>query len=162
MFVRDTPIGEQLLKTLKSKNLKLCGAESCTGGMISSAITAIAGSSEVFNGCIVSYTNEIKQKLLSVTEETLQKHTAVSEECAQEMAKGALNSLNANISYAVTGYAGPKSQPKDTLCGKVCFAFCTQKKTVAQTIQFLGQRGDVRQKATMHVIQELLKIAKEM
>ena len=100
-------LAEQLVNIAKEKKLTVATAESCTGGMISSAITSISGSSAIFGYGFVVYANEAKEKLLGVEHTTLVKHGAVSEETAKEMAKGALKSSGAELAVAVTGIAGP-------------------------------------------------------
>lgn len=100
-----------LLSTfLLNANEKICTAESITGGMIASAFTDVPGSSEWFLSGVVSYSDEVKHKVLGVKEKTLEKYTAVSKECALEMVRGVLSLLDADVALATTGYAGPSGE----------------------------------------------------
>ncbi len=104
-----TCIEEAVVEMLKANSLKLATAESCTGGLIAKRITNISGASSVFDCGIVSYSNEIKRKILGVNEDDLKKYGAVSAQVAEQMAKGALAVSGADIAVSVTGIAGPLS-----------------------------------------------------
>ena len=97
----------RVIELLKEKNLTLATAESCTGGLISKAITDVSGASEVFLGGIVSYANEVKHKILGVKNETLASYGAVSCQTAEEMALGASRACFSSVSISTTGIAGP-------------------------------------------------------
>jgi PncC family amidohydrolase len=92
---------------LRAQGWSVSSAESCTGGGIALAITSIAGSSDYFDGAIVAYSNEIKQRLLNVSPETLETVGAVSPECAREMAHGIRAALDTDVGISSTGIAGP-------------------------------------------------------
>lgn len=110
-----------VLNLARSRSMRISTAESCTGGMISAALTAIAGSSDVFDAGFVTYSNDAKMSMLGVKADTLAAHGAVSEEVAVEMAQGAIVRSMADIAVSVTGIAGPgASQFKPE--GRVCFA----------------------------------------
>ena len=102
-------IEETVIPMLIENNLKLATAESCTGGLIGKRITNVSGASKVFDCGIISYSNEIKHRILGVSEEALRKYGAVSAEVAKQMAKGALAVSGADIAVSVTGIAGPDS-----------------------------------------------------
>lgn len=102
-------IEEAVIPMLIEKNLKLATAESCTGGLIGKRITNVSGASKVFDCGIISYSNEIKHRILGVSEEALREYGAVSAEVAKQMAKGALAVSGADIAVSVTGIAGPDS-----------------------------------------------------
>ncbi|EAQ03570.1 Putative competence-damaged inducible protein [Pseudooceanicola batsensis HTCC2597] len=127
---------EALLEACRTAGVTLVTAESCTGGMVSSALIDIAGSSDVVLGGVVAYSNGIKRDVLGVREETLKAHGAVSEETAIEMATGALARLGAEVAVGITGVAGPGgsgSKPE----GMVCFAVTRRGgETRAETCQF--------------------------
>lgn len=100
---------EKVVKVLNEKSLVLATAESCTGGLIAKRITDVSGSSAVFNCGIVSYSNDIKEKVLGVKHETLETYGAVSEQTVREMVKGVLKVSGADIAVSVSGIAGPTS-----------------------------------------------------
>ena len=111
-----------LIKELKKRKESLAFAESCTGGLLSSSITAISGSSQVFKGSIISYSNELKQSLLNVSEDIIEKYGAVSEEVAKIMVINAKEKLNADWSIAISGIAGPSGGSTDKPIGLVYIA----------------------------------------
>jgi nicotinamide-nucleotide amidase len=137
-------IEKQTVELLKSKKLKLATAESCTGGLISKRITDVSGSSEVFEGGVVCYSNRFKENVLGVSPETLKKYGAVSRETAREMVKGVLSLTKADIAVAVTGIAGPSSDDTNKPVGLVYIAVSDGKSTIVK--KFLNNfTGDVRE-----------------
>ena len=147
--------------TIRTK-VKITSAESCTGGMISVALTDIAGSSAIFEQGFITYSNAAKIKMLDVSEKTLRAHGAVSEPVACEMAFGALARSGADIAVSVSGIAGPgPSEFKPE--GRVCFGLASAQGVYCETLEFgaIG-RTAVRNGATDHalkLISELLKRA---
>lgn len=145
------------LQTLIERGVKLVTAESCTGGMVASALSDHPGSSAVLMGGLVTYSNDAKQALLGVRAETLEDHGAVSEQVAWEMAIGALRAVSkANVAVAITGIAGPGgSEHKPE--GRVCFAIAhrdgVNEQVNTETVEFtaLG-RAQVRLAARDHAI----------
>ncbi|MEL6682447.1 MAG: CinA family protein [Pseudomonadota bacterium] len=131
-------------------------AESCTGGMVSAAITDIAGSSAIFDRGFVTYSNDAKMVQLGVRADTLQSHGAVSEAVAGEMAQGALANSAANVAVSITGIAGPGGSDHKPE-GRVCFGIATQNECQTETVEFgaLG-RANVRQSATAHALKMLI------
>ena len=129
----------------------IASAESCTGGMLSSAITEIPGSSAIFECGFVTYSNISKMKLLSVNENTLQQYGAVSEEVAGEMAIGALNNSKASLAISITGIAGPGSSTTKPE-GMVCFSIAIKNEIKLTETKNWGPigRDRVRQSATLH------------
>ena len=141
-----------LLKAARAKGLMLATAESCTGGMVSAAITDTAGSSAIFDRGFVTYTNQAKTEMLGVKTATLDAHGAVSEAVAAEMASGALAHSQAQIAVSITGIAGPGgSEHKPE--GRVCFGIASPRGVKTETIEFgaLG-RARVRQGACDHAL----------
>lgn len=129
----------QVLDLARAKGARIATAESCTGGMISAALTDIAGSSDVFERGFITYSNAAKQEMLGVSPETLAAHGAVSEAVAREMAAGALARSAAALAVAVTGIAGPggsEFKPE----GRVCFGLATAEGVRVETVEF-GPRG---------------------
>lgn len=136
----------------------LCAtAESCTGGLVAGAITAIAGSSGWFDRGFVTYSNEAKMEALGVPEATLVQYGAVSEPTARAMAEGALARSRANIAVAVTGVAGPSGGSPEKPVGMVCFAWAQSGAgaTVA-THHFPGDRQAVREASVAVALQGML------
>jgi nicotinamide-nucleotide amidase len=151
-------LAERLLSIAQKRGVKITTAESCTGGMISSSLTEVAGSSAVFEYGFVTYANKAKVDMLGVTSASLQKYGAVSEQVASEMASGALTRSNADFAVSVTGIAGPgASEFKPE--GRVCFGLAKRYgETTTQTMEFgaIG-RENVRVKTTEHALSLLLK-----
>ena len=152
---------DQLFEKLLSKKWRLVTAESCTGGMIATAITDKAGSSAIFERGFVTYSNEAKIENLGVSPETLQKHGAVSEETAIEMAKGALQNSHADIAVSVTGIAGPDGGSSKKPVGLVYIGYAL-KDGLAQATRhnFTGSRAEVRLHSTREAIEHILNIIK--
>ena len=136
----------KLLESLSGKTLAT--AESCTGGMIGAYITAVPGSSAVYKGGIISYTNEIKQNLLGVDKTLLEKEGAVSAPVAKAMAEGARRALRADIAVSVTGLAGPGGDDYGNPVGTVYIGYADEKGTEAFCFHFNGDRDSVRNQAT--------------
>src|ERR1700721_678716 len=103
---------EKLLDLYRHKKLKIVTAESCTGGMIATLLTDIAGSSDVFERGFVTYSNDAKKDMLGIDEALIAKHGAVSREVAEAMARGAIKHSKADLAVAVTGIAGPSGGTK--------------------------------------------------
>lgn len=98
---------KRLIDSLRKENRKLVTAESCTGGLVAGAITAVPGSSDVFFGGFVTYSNDAKGQMIGVDADLLRRHGAVSEAAAHAMAEGAIRTTGADIAVSVTGIAGP-------------------------------------------------------
>ena len=113
---------KELYAILEEKHLTIATAESCTGGTVGALLTHPAGASRYYLGGVVSYANEVKKNLLGVKNGTLASVGAVSEETAGEMAKGALKSIGANLSVAITGIAGPGGESREKPQGLVYIA----------------------------------------
>ena len=120
---------ERTVNLLKEKNMVMACAESCTGGLIAKRITDVSGSSSVFSCGIVSYSNEIKEKVLGVKHETLENFGAVSEQTVREMVKGVLEISGADIAVSVSGIAGPNSDNTKKPVGTILLAVSNGKKT---------------------------------
>ena len=109
-------------RILFNYSLKVSTAESCTGGLLSSRLTDIAGSSAYTKENFITYSNEAKINILNVSEETLEKHGAVSEECAKEMAEGLFKKTGCDIAISTTGVAGPSTPQPDKPVGTIYIA----------------------------------------
>jgi nicotinamide-nucleotide amidase len=130
-----------VLELLDKRQKTFALAESCTGGNISHMITEIPGSSSAYLGGVVSYSNDLKTKLLGVKHSTLAAHGAVSEETALEMALGARTHLGSDYSIAVTGIAGPDGGSEEKPVGMVCIAIAGPDFCLARTFQFSKDRN---------------------
>lgn len=142
-YGEEQPTFEKLVSTiLREKKQTLSLAESCTGGFISSLITSLPGSSDIFMGGIVPYHNHIKHELLQVNNSVFEKHGAVSEECVKEMAEHARKKFGSDYSIATSGIAGPAGGTDEKPVGTVWIAVASPEKTVALKFLF----GDNRQR----------------
>ena len=129
-------------------------AESCTGGMAAAALTSVPGSSRVFWGGIVSYTEAAKTSLLQVSAGTLGRFGAVSRETAEAMAKGALAASGADFAASVTGFAGPDAPESEMGPGRVCFAWAAKDgRLVIDETRFSGSRSEIREAACLHLLE---------
>jgi PncC family amidohydrolase len=146
---------ELLYNNCAKKGIFITTAESCTGGLIASSIVSISGSSNIFKSSFIAYSNQMKTKLLNIDSEIIEINGAVSEIVATKMAKNILDVLEADISIAVTGIAGPGGGSKDKPVGLVWIAIGNKNLTITEKFLFSGNRLDVRQKTTL----EALKLA---
>lgn len=153
-----------LLSELKSRGLTFATAESCTGGLVGQIITAVSGSSEVYEGGIISYSNNVKMRVLSVKPETLQCFGAVSQETAREMAKGARGATEADIAVSITGIAGPTGGTAEKPVGTVCFGISTKNDTKTYRKQFGEEktRDEIRWMAADFALSLVLEAGKEL
>ena len=122
----------------------LATAESCTGGGIGAALTAVSGASAVYKGGIISYCNELKQKLLGVPSEMLESYGAVSAPVAEAMAVGAREATGADIAVSVTGLAGPSGDAFGNSVGTVYIGYADAKRCISKAFHFTGDREQVR------------------
>ena len=151
---------EKLVKVLTEKKMTCATAESCTGGGVGFAITAVSGSSAVFWGGIISYDNSVKHGVLGVPEEVLAMKGAVSSECAAAMAEGARRRLNTDLAVSITGIAGPDGGSAEKPVGLVWFGLASKAGTTTEKKMFSGDREAVRSAAIEHALQLLLASAK--
>lgn len=143
---------EVVLELLEDKGLTLGLAESITGGMIGQMITGVPGSSRTFMGSVVSYSNEMKNKILGVREQTLIDHGAVSHACAREMALGAREVANAEVGLSVTGIAGPDGGSPEKPVGTFYLGLATPDTVLTRGYLLPGQREWVRTLAAMQAL----------
>lgn len=152
---------ERLVKALKESGLHIATAESCTGGMVSAAITSVSGASEVFDGGVVSYANEVKHRTLGVKEETLSTFGAVSEECACEMAEGVRRLMGADIGISLTGIAGPGGGSPEKPVGTVYLGVSHKDGTYAIRLSLSGDRDTVRAESVKEALSEAYRRIKK-
>ncbi len=134
-------LAAQVLDAARRRGVTIATAESCTGGLVAGALTAIAGSSDVVIGGVVSYANQAKTALLKVDQDLLQTHGAVSEPVARAMAAGALKALGADLSVAITGVAGPGGGTADKPVGLVHFATALNDRGTTARRELFGDIG---------------------
>ncbi|WP_455538308.1 competence/damage-inducible protein A [Terrisporobacter sp.] len=158
----ETTLAEEVAKILVENNLTIAVAESCTGGMVSSALINYPGISSVFMEGCVTYSNEAKMMSLNVKKETLNTVGAVSDKCAKEMAEGVAARHNTNIGLSTTGIAGPEGGSIDKPVGLVYLGITINNKTIVKKYIFNGDRQQIRNRACKTLLNdlrlELLKI----
>jgi len=154
---------ERLLALCRRRGLKIATAESCTGGLVAAALTAIAGSSDVVDCGFVTYSNEAKRKMLGVPAATLKRYGAVSAEAAAAMAKGALRKSRADLAVSITGVAGPGGGTKQKPVGLVYFAAATRKGRYLARRRLYGNIGrtPVRLRSVEQALALLERLAKK-
>ena len=145
----------KVIEALHGKSLAT--AESCTGGLIGGALTAVAGASGVYKGGIVCYQNSIKQRLLGVDEQVLRTFGAVSAQVAMDMAAGARKVLGSDYAVSVTGLAGPGGDEFGNPVGTVFIGFADEDGAVAEKFHFSGNRDAVRAQAVDAALEVILR-----
>ena len=154
-------LSQMVVNKLSEKSLRLSTAESCTGGMISSLVTDVSGSSSVFDFGVCTYANHIKHKVLGVKEETLNTYGAVSEKTAMEMARGARLSSGADIAVSTTGIAGPLGGSQYKPVGLVYIGISTENKLLSHKVLLSEgtqpQRRRIRELASACALYFVLK-----
>lgn len=137
---------------LLKSNLTVACAESCTGGLLSTFLTDIPGSSAYFMGAVVCYTNAVKESLVGVQEETLLTYGAVSEPTAREMAEGIRTRMHTNLGVGITGLAGPGGGTEEKPVGLVYIAVASELGTQVENYLFQGTRADIRSQAAIKAL----------
>ncbi len=148
--LNDEEPEQALINILKKYSLTLSTAESLTGGMIGEKLTSVPGASAVYMGGAVTYTDDVKHKLLGVKRETLTAFTAVSSQTCREMAEGICRTLGTDIGIAVTGYAGPKVDNEPV--GQVFIGVCFNGRTFVKEFRFSGNRAKIRNLTVVNAI----------
>ena len=149
-----TKLCSDVLKVLAGKTLVT--AESCTGGGIGAALTAVSGASAVYKGGIISYTNWVKHNLLHVDEDLLNEVGAVSTPVAEAMARGARDALQADVAVSVTGLAGPGGDEFGNPVGTVFIGYCDEKICLSRKYLFSGSREEIRTAAIREALRLVL------
>jgi len=152
----------ELQSLLRAHNKKITCAESCTGGLISYMITMHSGSSDIFDGSIVSYSNNIKNKELNVSINNLENYGAVSIEVVEEMLIGSLKKFNADYSIAVSGIAGPNGGTKQKPVGTVVIGIMNKKRdSIIDVYGFEGTREEVQIQTAKTSLKEIYKFVQK-
>lgn len=155
-------LAEQVGAALKQRGLMLASAESCTGGWVGQAVTAVAGCSHWFDRGFITYTNESKQEMLGVSAATLAEYGAVSEPTVREMVAGALKHSHAQVALAISGIAGPGGGTLEKPVGTVCMAWSLSSGAArSQTYHFSGDRSAVRRQAVVAALRGVLEMIDE-
>jgi CDP-diacylglycerol--glycerol-3-phosphate 3-phosphatidyltransferase len=149
-------LASQIIERAQRAGVSLATAESCTGGLVATAITQMAGSSAVFKGAVVSYANEVKTARLGVPAETLAEYGAVSEPVALRMALGVCAALDANLAVSVTGIAGPGGGSAEKPVGTVWLGIARDGSAQARLLHLTGTRAQIRLAATQAALTLLL------
>ena len=142
-------LSKKIINLLKKKRLKIAFAESCTGGMLSSAITSVSGSSKVFTMGLVTYSNQAKLSILKVPKKIIQKHGAVSIQCCLSMVNNLSKISKSRMCVSITGIAGPKGGTKQKPVGLVYIGVKNGKKIVVSKNQFKNKGRSAIQKAAV-------------
>lgn len=149
-------LAERVVKLCSEKGQRVATAESCTGGMVSAAITSVSGSSAVIELGVCSYSNRIKTEILGVLADTLAMFSEYSHNCAEEMAQGVLQVSGADYAVSTTGIAGPSGGEEKHPVGEVFIAVASRADVYSQRFVFKGDRDDVRNQACCKALQILV------
>ncbi len=149
-------LSQKVVELLKKKKLKISVAESCTGGMLSSTITSVSGSSKVFTMGLVTYSNQSKNRLLKVPKQIIKEHGAVSIQCCFSMVNNLSKISKSNVAVSITGIAGPSGGTKQKPVGLVYIGVKKGNKILVKKFLFKSKKRNLIQKAT--VIQALKMI----
>jgi len=149
-------LNQKIVSLLKKKKLKLAIAESCTGGMLSSAITSVSGSSKVFSMGLVTYSNQAKTSILKIPKQIISKNGAVSVQCCLAMVNNLSKISKAKTCISITGIAGPKGGSKQKPIGLVYIGLKNGKKVIANKCNFKNNGRTFIQKQTVKKALNLL------
>ena len=157
-------LAANLVQAASAKRVMIATAESCTGGLVSAAITDIAGSSSIFDRGFITYSNEAKTDLLGIPPSLINQHGAVSEDVARAMAEGALKNSRASISVAITGIAGPGGGSVEKPIGLVHFATSVKDSDTIHFEKRFGNlsRDEIRRAAVKAALEALLERVETM
>ena len=155
MFHRARRVGVML----RNIGFSLCTCESCTGGMLSSVLTSVPGSSDYFLGGVIAYANAVKVRLVGVRTAVLKQHGAVSSAAARGMARGVRQRFGSDVAVSITGIAGPSGGTREKPVGRVYLCVVTGHRTVVKSHLFRGTRRIIREKAcrsALHLLETTL------
>jgi nicotinamide-nucleotide amidase len=155
---RKLSLVDEVFEMLKSQNFTLATAESCTGGMIAAAFTDLPGSSLIFSGSIVAYSNQVKIEQLDVPENIIVSHGAVSEECVTAMVANVRKKFHTNAGIAVSGIAGPGGGTEQKPVGLVYIGAELNERRLVKKFQFKGSRAEVRHRAVVNALRLLREL----
>ena len=161
-LIPSSNIAAYIIEKLSHAGKKVSLAESCTGGMIASYLTKQSGSSSIFDGSLVTYSNHLKANWLAVDTATLEKFGAVSEEVVLEMSEGCLNVSDADYALAVSGVAGPDGGSQEKPVGTVYVCARSKQRVMTQRLQLHGDRNYIQEQSALYAIKLLLSVDKEL
>jgi len=162
-FIASPDVLTHLVKSLKEANKTVATAESCTGGAIAAMITSIDGSSEIFKGGIVSYSNSIKKAWLGVSDDTFKSYGAVSELCIREMLEGVLKRSSSDFAVATSGIAGPQGGSESKPVGTVFVgARAKNGDILIERLLLSGDRAYIQKQSCFHALKLLLYVGKDI
>ena len=148
----------ELVRLLLSKNMTVTFAESCTAGLCAASLCNVSGASAVFKGSVVTYCDEMKNRLIGVSLETLEKHSAYSAECALEMSRGAAALVGADVGVGVTGIAGPGGATEKDPVGTVYVSVWSENAHYYKRFSFEGDRTAVRKSSVVEAFRMALEL----
>ncbi|WP_456323953.1 CinA family protein [Hydrogenimonas sp.] len=160
-IIESTDIFAYLIHKLSQKNRTVTFAESCTGGLIASQLTSRAGSSAIFKGSLVTYSNVLKAGWLGVEKEVLEKFGAVSEQTVEQMLSGAIEIAQADYALAVSGIAGPGGGTLQKPVGTVVIGATNDTDTIIETLHFDGDRNYIQKQSMLYAYKLLITIARK-
>ena len=155
--IGNLPLHHLIIQRAIEKKLTISLAESCTGGLISSLLTDVPGSSKTFMGSIISYANTVKSEQLAVSPQLIAQHGAVSTQVAEQMAQGARQNLKTDLALAITGIAGPSGGSPEKPVGTVAIAVATQEQLTSQLYNFRGDRLKLKKRFAKAALFDLLE-----
>ena len=153
----DETLERAVVELLSKNGLSITAAESCTGGLVCGKIVNVAGASEVFRGCYITYSNKQKRNVIGVKKSTLEKYGAVSEQVAAEMAKGVLEVSKADVAISTTGIAGPGGGTPEKPVGLVYIGCAVKNKVYVEKFNFSGSRNKVRESTVVAALSMVRK-----
>ena len=156
---RRIELAKALVEVLEARNMTVAAAESCTGGLVTAALTSVSGASAVLEYSAVTYANRIKESVLGVSHETLAAYGAVSGQCAGEMAQGIRKAADADLGIAVTGIAGPTGGTLQKPVGTVYIAAATAEGCIGERLDLLALCGNDREAIRNESVCRVLMLA---
>jgi nicotinamide-nucleotide amidase len=157
----DDDLARVLLDMCRANKLRIAVAESCTGGMLGARLTAIPGSSDVFEGGVIAYSNDVKTRELEVSEDLLREHGAVSEPVVRAMALGVRHAFDVDIALAITGVAGPGGGTEEKPVGLLWICAAIGDRVESRKIQSWGDRQEIRYRATQAAMELARRLVRE-
>jgi len=145
----------RLSGVLRTRNLKIAVAESCTGGLVAAALIALPGASDLIGEAYIVYADEAKIRILGIDPKLIETRGAVSVECAGEMAKNLEKLAKCDVALSVTGIAGPTGETASAPVGTVCFGISYHGKTITHRERFFGDRNEVQNQAVAYILEKV-------